>query len=68
MNIDLKPCPYRIHGERTASLTVKGEFYYNETFMPCMREKCPCFHNDVGDPYCDRGGERMKLKRRGEQE
>lgn len=44
----LKPCPFRIHGERTMSATVSGEYYYNETFMPCMGEECACFR-DVGD-------------------
>lgn len=32
----LKPCPWRIHGERTASLTIAGEYFYNEYSMPCM--------------------------------
>lgn len=58
---DLKLCPYRVHGECTASLTVSGEFYYNETFMPCMKEKCACFHKDCGDCWCDRNGAYMKL-------
>lgn len=57
-------CPYRIHGEKVKSSMVEGEFYYNETFMPCMREKCPCFHVDCGDAYCDRGGAYMILGRR----
>ena len=57
----LKPCPYRVHGERKASLTVSGEFYYNECFMPCMRKECACFHIDCGDAYCDRNGAYMKL-------
>lgn len=39
--MELKPCPFRVHGERTASLTVAGEFYYNETFMPCIGVDCP---------------------------
>ena len=43
MNIELKPCPFRVHGERTYSLTVTGEYFYNETFMPCMGEDCPAF-------------------------
>lgn len=58
---ELKPCPYRIHGERRASLTVSGEYYYREYFMPCMKRKCACFHIDCGDAYCDRGGAYMKL-------
>ena len=58
---DLKPCPYRVHGECKASLTIYGEYCYNEYFMPCMKQKCPCFHSDCGDAYCDRGGAYMKL-------
>lgn len=61
MNKELKPCPYRVHGERTASLTVAGEFYYNEVFMPCLKEKCACFHSDSGDAYCDRNGAYRRL-------
>ena len=57
----LKPCPYRVHGERRASLTVEGEYYYNEWFMPCMRQECACFHIDCDDAYCDRNGMYMKL-------
>ena len=70
MSDKLKPCPYRVHGERVASLTVEGEFYYNEIFMPCMKEECPCYHEDCGDVWCDRNGAYMKLNRgiRGEQE
>lgn len=60
---ELKPCPYRVHGERTASLTVEGEYFYNETFMPCMQKGCPCFHLSCGDAYCDRNGAYMKLGR-----
>ena len=63
---ELKPCPFRVHGERTASLTVEGEYYYNETFMPCMRSECACFHNNYDDPYCDRNGSYMKLAQKGE--
>ena len=40
----LKPCVWRIHGEKTMSLTTTGEYYYNESFMPCMGEKCPAFN------------------------
>lgn len=47
-------CPFRVHGERTASLTVAGEYYYNETFMPCLKEGCPVFSQDCGDMYCYR--------------
>lgn len=58
---ELKPCPFRVHGERVASLTVTGEYYYNETFMPCMQKACACFHVDCGDAYCDRGSAYMRL-------
>lgn len=58
---ELKLCPYRIHGERRKSLTVEGEYYYNECFMPCMRQECACFHIDRDDAYCDRNGAHMKL-------
>ena len=57
----LKPCPYRIHKEQRKSLTVEGEYFYNETFMPCIQHKCPCFHCDCGDAYCDRDGVYRKL-------
>lgn len=59
----LKPCPYRVHGERTMSLTVAGEYYYNEYFMPCMEKECACFH-DGDDAYCDRNGAYMILTER----
>ena len=59
----LKPCPFRVHGERTASLTVAGEYYYNEVFMPCMGSECACFHDNCDDPYCDRNGAYMRMKR-----
>lgn len=57
----LKPCPFRVHGERTPSWTYSGEYYYNETFMPCMQKACACFHEDCGDAYCDRNGAYMRL-------
>ena len=57
----LKPCPYRVHKEQRKSLTIEGEYFYNETFMPCMQHKCPCFHCDCGDAYCDRDGVYRKL-------
>ena len=60
MNEDLKPCPFRVYGEKVMS-TVVGEFFYRETFMPCMQDGCPCFHGDCGDAYCDRNGAYMKL-------
>lgn len=62
----LKPCPFRVHGERVASLTVAGEYYYNEIFMPCMGNDCACFHENDCDPYCDRNGAYMLLKKKGE--
>ena len=62
MSKALKPCPFRIHGERKESLTVAGEFYYNETFMPCMGEECACFNKrDSVDAYCDRNGAFMLM-------
>ncbi len=57
----LKPCPFRVHGERRESLTVAGEFFYNETFMPCMGEECACFTEDSVDAYCDRNGAFMRM-------
>lgn len=60
---ELKPCPYRVHGERIMSLTIPGEYYYNEIFMPCMKEECVCFHRDGNDVYCDRNGAYVRLKR-----
>lgn len=51
---ELKPCPFRVHGERTASLTIPGEFYYNELFMPCMREECACFYRIGNELRCMR--------------
>ena len=58
---ELKPCPYRVYGERRASLTVAGEFYYNEYFAPCIERECDCFRVDCGDAYCTRNGAYMKL-------
>ena len=48
----LKSCPYRVHGERVASLTVAGELYYNEVFMPCMGNDCAAYFNGI----CRRDG------------
>ena len=56
---DLKPCPYRVYGEKVMSLTVAGEFFYRETFIPCMQDGCPCFHVDCGDAYCSRNNDYM---------
>ena len=65
MMSELKPCPFRVHGERTASWPVTGEWFYNEVFMPCLRNECACFHDNCGDPYCDRNGAYMKLTKKG---
>lgn len=59
---ELKPCPFRVHGERTASLTVVGEYNYNEIFMPCMGEKCPAFR--PGDNICTNYGANYDMNRR----
>lgn len=56
-------CPFRIHGEKTMSATVAGEYFYNEYFMPCMKRKCPCYYEDCGDGYCNRNGANMNLGR-----
>ena len=58
---ELKLCPYRVYGERRTSLTVAGEFFYNEYFAPCMRRECACFRVDCWDAYCTRNGVYMKL-------
>ena len=58
---ELKSCPFRIHGERRESLTVAGEFFYNETFMPCMGKECACYKEDSVDAYCDRNGAFMTM-------
>ena len=58
---DLKPCPYRVYGERRMSLTVAGEYFYNEYFAPCMEYECACFHRDDDEAYCDRNGAYMRL-------
>lgn len=51
---ELKPCPYRVHGERTASLTVPGEYFYRETFEWCIGERCPCFSRIGNSLMCNR--------------
>ena len=51
-------CPWRIHGERTQSLTVAGEYFYNEYFMPCLGDECPCYENGE----CCREYRRFNLK------
>ncbi len=57
MSEKLKPCPFRVHGERVASLTVAGEFYYNEVFMPCMGDDCAAYSNGT----CLRDGARFDM-------
>lgn len=57
----LKPCPFRVRGERKASCTVAGEYSYREWFMPCMGKECACFHHVDDDAYCDRNGAYMIL-------
>lgn len=67
----LKPCPFRVHGERIASLTIAGEFYYKESFMPCMGEDCACYRDDGDAIRCYRDNLSFILddkKRRGEQD
>lgn len=66
---EIKPCPFRVHGEKKASLTVAGEYYYNEYFMPCLRKECPCYL-DVGyEIRCVRGyNTYLVLAERGEEE
>lgn len=53
-SIKLKPCPFRVYGERVSSLTVPGQFYYNETFMPCMRGDCACYYDNGDEIRCRR--------------
>ena len=57
-------CPFRVHGERKASCTISGEYYYSETFMPCLKWECPCYHEDAGGAWCDRNSSYIKLSRR----
>ena len=59
----MKYCPYRVHGERRASLTVQGEYYYNECFMPCLKEECACYVKDGEEEKCLRS----KRARRGDE-
>lgn len=51
---ELKPCPFRIHGEKTMSPTISGEYTYNETFMPCMGSKCLCYRDEGDEIKCYR--------------
>ena len=60
--IKLKPCPFRVHGHRTQSLTVVGEYFYNETFMPCMGEDCPAFRKL--DNTCTNYGANYDMRRK----
>jgi len=52
--MELKPCPFRIHGERRMSATMPGEYYYNESFMPCMRDRCACYMDTGEEIRCNR--------------
>ena len=59
---NLKPCPFRVHGERLPSLTIEGAYYYNETFMPCMGKECPCYAVEFpGNAVCRRNGANMTM-------
>ena len=63
---NLKPCPFRVHGERLPSLTIEGAYYYNETFMPCMGKECPCYEEDAtGEDFviCRRNGAYMIMSK-----
>ena len=57
----LKPCPFRIHGVRQASLTVAGEYYYNECFQPCMGDACACYMDDGYIAKCHRNNVPLTL-------
>lgn len=61
---ELKPCPFRIHGERTASLTAQGEYYYNESFMPCIGNKCACYLDIGYEIRCNRDNVHLVLAKR----
>lgn len=63
---ELKPCPYRVYGERRASATIHGEYTYAEYFMPCLKKACPCFYADCGDYWCDRNGSYLRLGKEGD--
>lgn len=58
----LKPCPFRVHGRRVPSLTVEGEYFYNEIFMPCMGEDCPAFQKS--DHTCTNYGANYDMRRK----
>lgn len=64
----LKPCPWRIHGKKTKSLTVEGEEFYNETFMPCMGDKCACYEEIGTEVRCMREHQYFVLAVIGEQD
>ena len=65
-DLKLKPCPFRVHGERISSLTVPNESYYNETFMPCMGDKCACYRDDGNQIRCYRDNLYLVLAERKE--
>lgn len=62
--MELKPCPFRIQGERKASRTIPGEYYYSETFMPCLKRECICYYEYDDGAWCAREGTYMRLNRR----
>jgi len=66
--INLKPCPWRVHGIKRKSLTVEGEEFYNETFMPCMGDKCACYEEYGDEARCMREHQFFILGVRGEQD
>ena len=51
---ELKPCPFRVCGRQAKSLTIEGEYYYNEYFMPCMGDKCACYEEFGKEIRCMR--------------
>lgn len=51
---ELKPCPFRIYGERRSSATVPGEYTYIEQFMQCMGDKCACYEEFGDEIRCKR--------------
>ena len=59
---NLKPCPWRIHGARTPSLTIAGEYFYSEVFMPCLGEECPAFN--PASNTCMKDGANFDMNRR----
>jgi len=60
--INLKPCPFRIYGAKQMSLTIPGEYFYRETFMPCMGDDCPCYKEEGNDIKCYRDNMAFDLR------